>query len=147
MLLARLHAERNRAVHLVLSEVQDLRSGNGGTKDTEHRTGVEATRHHRRNEVGRQSLHDLVASRETGEEVPAGDAGGFCRDEGARDDARAGVGEHAEGVQLAASHRHLRVGKGGTALRHLRAVHHDAGAVAYPSFFGSDELYGLLAIP
>src|SRR5262245_53612664 len=47
------HTERDRVVHLILSKVQDLRGGNGGTKNTEHRTGVEATRHHRRNEVGR----------------------------------------------------------------------------------------------
>ena len=45
-------------------------------KDAEHRTGVEAARHHRRNEVGRQPLHDLVAGREAGEEVPAGGARG-----------------------------------------------------------------------
>ena len=127
--------------------MQDLRRGDGGTKDAEHWTSVEAARHHRRNEVGCQPLHDLVAGRETGEKIPAGDARSLCRDEGARDDARAGVGEHAEGVQLAASHRHLRVGEGSTALRHLGAVHHDAGTVAHPSFFRSDELHGLLAVP
>ena len=125
--------------------MHDLRGGDGGAKDAEHRASVEAARHHRRNEVGRHALHDLVAGREAGEEVPAGDARGLRRDEGARDDAGAGVGEHAEGVQLAASHRHLRVGKGGTALRHRGAVHHDGGAVAHTRFFFGDELHGLLA--
>src|SRR5262245_21750690 len=37
-------AECNHAVHLILSEVQELRGGDSGTKDAEHRTSVEATR-------------------------------------------------------------------------------------------------------
>ena len=77
----------------------------------------------------------------------AGGARRLRRDEGARDDARAGVGEHAEGVPLAAGHRHLRVGEGGAALRHLGAVHHDGGAVAHAGFFLGDELHRLLAAP
>jgi hypothetical protein len=56
------------------------------------------------------------------------------------------MGEHAEGVQLATSHRHLSIGKGGATFRHPGAVYHDGGAVAYPVFFVGDELYGLPAI-
>ena len=51
------------------------------------------------------------------------------------------------GVQLAASHGHLRVDEGGTTLRHLCAVHHNTGAVAHSGFVYGDELHGLLAIP
>jgi hypothetical protein len=105
-----------------------------------------AARHHRRNEVGRHPLHDLVARREGGDEIPAGGARRFRRDEGARDDARAGVGEHAEGVPLAAGKRHLRVGERGAALRHPRAVHHDGGARVHAGLFFDDELHGLGAV-
>ena len=55
------------------------------------------------------------------------------------------MGEHAERVQLSASHHHLRVGKGSAALRYLGTVHHDGGAVAHPCFVFGNEPHGLFA--
>ena len=66
---ARLAQSAIVAVHLVLGEAQDLRGGDRGAEDAEHRAGVEAARHHGRNEVGGHALHDLVAGGEAGDEV------------------------------------------------------------------------------
>ena len=124
---------------------QNLGSGDGGAKDAEHRPGVKAAGHHRRNEIRRQPLHDLVAGHQAGEEVPARGPCSLRGHEGARDDAGAGMGEHAKGVQLAAGHGHLGVGKSGPAPGHGGAVHHDGGAVVHPDFVVADELHRLLA--
>ena len=106
---------------------------------------MEAARHHRRNEVRGQPLHDLVARRDAGDEVPSRGPRRFGRDEAAGDDAGARMRQHAEGVPLAAGHRHLRVGERGATLRHPGAAHHDGGAVAHAGFFFRDELHGLPA--
>ena len=139
------HAERDGAIHLILSKVQDLGGSDGWAKDAKHRPSVKAPRHHRRNEVGRHPLHDLVTGGKTGEEVPAGGAGGFRSHKGTREDAGARMSEHAEGIQLAARHGHLRVAEGRSTLGHPGAVHHDGGAVAHTRFFRGDELHALLA--
>ncbi len=136
-------AERDRAVHLVFGEPHDLRGGDGRAEDAEHHAGVEAARHHRGNEVGGHPLHDLVARGETGEEVAAGGPAGLRGHEGAGDDARAGMGQHAKGVPLAAGHRHLGVRERGTASRHPGAVHHDGGATLHAGLFVADQLHRL----
>ena len=128
---------------LVLGEAQDLCGGDGGAEDAEHHTGVKAPRHHRGNEVGGHPLHDLVAHRQAGDEVPSRDARRLRRDEGAGDDARARVGQHAEGVPLTARHGHLRVREPGAAARDTRAVDQDGGALPHARVFLDDERHGL----
>ena len=105
-----MHSEID-GVHLVFGEAHDLRGGDRGAEDAEHRARVEAARHHRRNPVGRHPLHHLVAGRDAGDEVFARGALGLRGDERGRDDRRAGMREHAEGVPLAARQHHLRVGE------------------------------------
>ena len=78
------HAERDRAIYLILSKLQDLRGSDGWTKNAKHRAGVKAARHHCRNEVGRHPLHDLVAGGKASKEVPAGGTSCFRRHEAAR---------------------------------------------------------------
>ena len=138
-------AERDRAVHLIFGEAHDLRGGDGGSEDAEHHPGVEAARHHRGNEVGGHPLHDFVARREAGEEVASRGAGRLRGDEGAGDDARPRVRQHAEGIPLAARHRHLGVRERGATPRHPGAVHHDGGAVLHAGFLVADQLHRLAA--
>ena len=71
---AKIHAQADRVGHLVLGEAHDLRGGDRRAKDAEHGTGVEASRHHRGNEIRRHPLHHLVTCREAGDELPSGGA-------------------------------------------------------------------------
>ena len=57
------------------------------------------------------------------------------------------MGEHAEGVVLAACERLLRVRERRAAFRHEGAVHHDRRALAHAGLFVGDHLHGLLARP
>jgi hypothetical protein len=132
-------------VDLILGEPHDLRGGHRRAKDAEHRTGVEAARHHRRNPVGGHPLHDLVAGREAGDEIPSGSAFGLRRDERRRDDRGAWVREHAERIPLSAGQHHFGVGKGGTASGHPGPLHHDGGAAPDAGLFVGHEFHRLLA--
>ena len=110
------------AVDLVRVEALDLRRRDRRAEDAEHRSGVEAARHHRRDEFGSHALHDLVGGGDGGEKHFARAARDFRRDEGRRQDRDAGVGEHAERVPLAAGEDHLRIDEGGAALGEFAAV-------------------------
>jgi hypothetical protein len=59
-------------------------------------------------------------------------------------DRRSGMGEHAEGVPLAAGEHHLRVRERSAATSDLRARHHDGAAVADAGFLFLDERHRLL---
>src|SRR5262249_47542039 len=71
---------------------------------------MKATRRHHWNELGRHSLHDLVASGDSSQELPAGSAGD--RHKSRRQDGNAWMGEH-EGGPFVAGEDHFRVDKGG----------------------------------
>ena len=62
-------ALRDRAVDLLGVELLQLRRGDRGAEDAEHRAGVEAARHHRGDELGGHPLHHLVAGGDGGEEL------------------------------------------------------------------------------
>ncbi len=79
-----------------------------------------AARHDGRDELGGHALHDFVAGGDGGQELLAGSAGDLRRDEGGRQDRDAGMGQHAEGVPLAAGEDRLRVDEGGPGLGELR---------------------------
>jgi len=71
------NAQSDGVVNLIFGEVEDLCGGYGWAKDAKHRTGMEAARHHRWDEVRRQPFHDLVAGGDAGEEFTAGRTGGL----------------------------------------------------------------------
>src|SRR6516225_446890 len=54
-------ALRNRDVQLVLVEPLNLRGGDCGAKNAEHRPCMKAARHNRWDELGGHPLHDLIA--------------------------------------------------------------------------------------
>ena len=62
-----------------------------------------------------------------------------------RDDRRAGMREHAEGVPLSARQHHFRVGKPAPPLVTLRAGHQDRGAVRTPASSSVTNVDRLLA--
>ena len=69
------------AVDLLRVEALDLRRSDRRAEDAEHRPGVEAARHHRRDEVGGHALHDLVARDDAGDVLLAGRAVDLRRDQ------------------------------------------------------------------
>ena len=138
-------AEADGVRRLVLGEAHDLRGGDGGAEDAEDGAGVEAARHHRRDEVGGHPLHHLVAGHEAGHEVAPGGALGLGRRERAGDDARAGMQEHAERVPLAAGQDQLGVGEDRAGSGGRRAIHQEGGAARHTRLFPGDELDGLPA--
>ena len=140
-----IRAERDRGVDLVVGEAHDLRGGDRGAEDAEHRSGVEPARHDRRNPVGGHPLHHLVAGRDAGDEVPARRAFHFRGNQRGRDDRRPGMREHPEGVPLAARQHHFRVREGGASPGHPASVHQDGGAASHALFFAGDERHRLLA--
>src|SRR5262249_24924348 len=73
------NALRNRAVQLVLVEALNLRGGDRGAKNAEHRPCMKAARHNRRDELGGHPLHDLIAGRHRGQEEAPRAAGALRR--------------------------------------------------------------------
>ncbi len=110
------------AVDLVFVEAAELGRGDRRAEDAEHRPGVEAARHDRRDELGGHPLHDLVAGGDRGQECLARGAGRLGRGQRRRQDRRAGMGQHAKGVPLAAGKDRLGIDKGGAGLAELGAV-------------------------
>ena len=110
------------AVDLGFVERAQLGGGDRRAEDAEHRPGVETARHDRRDELGGHPLHDLVAGGDRGQQRPARSAGRLGRGQRRRQDRRAGVGQHAEGVPLAAGKDRLGIDKGGPGLAELGAA-------------------------
>ena len=113
---------RDRAVDLIGIKPADFRRRDRRAENPEHRPGVKAARHHGRDELGGHPLHDLITGGDAGQKVTAGTAARLGRRERSRQDCDAGMGQHAEGVPLAAGEDCLGIDKGGAGLGQLCAV-------------------------
>ena len=130
-------------MHLVGIEAHDLCRRDRCSEEAEHRPGVKAAGHDRRDPVRRHALHHFVARGHAGDERASWHLRILTRDQRGGDDRGARMREHAEGVPLAAGVHHLRVRERGAALGDLRARHHDGAAVPDAGFLFRDERHRL----
>jgi hypothetical protein len=117
-------------VDLARVEALDLAGGDRGAENPEHRPGMKAARHDGRDKFRGHALHDFVASGDSGQELAAGAAGRFRRGECRRQYRDAGMGQHAEGVPLAAGEDRLGVDEGGAGLGEPCALAQHGGRAA-----------------
>ena len=100
---------RDGAVDLLRVEIHQLRRSDRRAEYGEDGSRMEPARHDRRDEIGRHPLHDLIGGGDGSYVFRSRRGGDFSRGERGWDDRTARMGEHAEGVPLAAGEYGLGV--------------------------------------
>ena len=124
---SQVHALSESTVHVLGTQAHDLRNGRRGAEDAEHGTDMKSACHDGRHEIRSEPFHDLIASHDASQEIPARAARGFGGHERRGQDRAAGVRDHTERVPFAAGEHHLRVDEGSPGTRERASVDKHSG--------------------